>query len=247
MDELRKKEIIKAFIAIIIIVAAVFTAFIIMYKYQIEGESKIPFKLSKVTVVSTVEGIENEGTEDKWNLNIFQNNDVYFSIEKNEDAKDEDIIQSVSIKNIKVTKKPEVGNIVTYMPNSSDGRLFNNSKDTIVKDKGLTYKGSTKSDSKTLEIGNQGGTAVIRFSNTELGTYISNEDEEVRHDANLLSKINLNEDKVKFQVTFDVVINLTNNSYSSKITLDLPADKLEEQGTSSMEITDGLILKRVQK
>ena len=33
-------------------------------------------------------------TEEKWNLSIFQNNDVYFSIEKNEKYAKEEFIQN---------------------------------------------------------------------------------------------------------------------------------------------------------
>ena len=131
------------------------------------------------------------------------------------------------------------------MPNSSDGRLFNNSEETIVKDK-LTFRGSNKSDSKTLEIANQGGTAVVRISNTEIGKYISNEDEEIRHDATLLSKVNVNENQLNFSVSFDFVIHLTDKSYVTKVILDLPSDKLVEQGTSSQEIIDEFVFKRVK-
>ena len=245
MGEYRKREIIKAFAAILVIVVAIFFGVTVVYKYQIEGDTKIPFKLSKITVVSNVEGIENAGSAEKWNLSVFQNNDVYFSIEKNEESNREDIIQSVSIENIKVTKDPEVGKIVTYMPNSSDGRLFNNSDETIVNDK-LTFRGSNKSDSKTLEIANQGGTAVVRFANGELGKYISNDDEEIRHDASMLSKVNISEEQIKFSISFDVVIHLTDKQYSTKVSLDLPCNGLTQQGTSSLELKDNFIFKRVK-
>ena len=132
------------------------------------------------------------------------------------------------------------------MPNSSDGRLFNNSEDTLV-DKSLTYKGATRSDSKKLEIGNQGGTAVIRFSNNELGTYISNDDEEIRHDASMLGKIGVSEEEVNCEVSFDLTIKLKDKSYSTKVTLELPCRGLYENGTSSEEITDGFIFKRAKK
>ena len=245
MGEFRKNEIIKAFIAIFIIIVAIFITITVVYKYQVEGEANVPFKLSKITVVSTVEGIENEGTEEKWNLNVFQNNDIYFSIEKSEENTDE-IIQSITIENIKVTKNPAKGKIVAYMPNSSDGRLFNNAEDTLV-DKSLTYKGASRSDSKKLEIGNQGGTAVIRIANNELGTYVSNDDEEIRHDATLLEKVGVSETDVNCEVSFDVTIKLKDKSYSTKVTLELPCKGLYANGTSSEEITDGFIFKRAKK
>ena len=151
----------------------------------------------------------------------------------------------MTIQNIKVNKNPVKGKIVAYMPNSSDGRLFNNSPETIIENS-LTYKGGSKSDSKTLEIGNQGGTAVVRFAVAELGKYISNDDEEIRHDASLLKKINTTEEDIESEVTFDFVIKLSGKSYTSKITLKIPCDGLVEQGTSSTEITDGFVFKKVK-
>lgn len=246
MGDYRKKEIIKAGIAIIVIIVAIFIVFTLGYKYKVEGERKMPFKLSKVTVVSTVEGEENKGSEEKWNLNVFQNNDVYFSIEKNEESDKEDIIQTVVIQNIRVAKSPKAGKLVTFMPNSSEGRLFNNSEETKVEEK-LTYRGSNKSDSKTLEIANQGGTGVVRFSIADLGKYISNEDEEIRHDFSLIEKIGVNREQIDFELVFDLVINLKEESYVTTIKLDLPCENIEEKGTSSIELNDNFVFRKAKK
>lgn len=248
MGENKKREEIKACIAISVIILAILLAVIFSIKYQVEGEKNMPFKLSKIMVVSTAEGIQNEGAEEKWNLSIFQNNDIYFSIEKNEKYKDESIIESVSIENIKIEKNPELGEIKTYMPNSSDGRLFTYTEDTILTENKLTYKGASKTDSKTLEIGNQGGTVVIRFANIGVGNYISNEDEEIKHDGTMLTKTQATTENIKFSVNFDFVINLKNNSYKTNISLELPSDgNLLEEGTCSKEIEEGFVFKRVKE
>ena len=44
----------------------------------------MPFKLSKITVISTAEGEEKTGEEqtNKWDLTVNQNNDIYFFIEQ---------------------------------------------------------------------------------------------------------------------------------------------------------------------
>ena len=68
MDEMRKNEKIKACIAICIIILLILTTWIIIFKYQVEGENNIPFKLSKIMIVSTAEGVENNLEEGKWNL-----------------------------------------------------------------------------------------------------------------------------------------------------------------------------------
>lgn len=231
---------------IVIIFAVLFALGIIVLKYNVEGETNMPFTLSKITIVSTAEGIENKGTEEKWNLSIFQNNDVYFSIEKNENNKEDEIIQSVSIENIQITKTPNVGEIKTYMPNSSEGRTFAMKDEYIVSEGKLTFKGASRSNSKTLEIGNQGGTAVVRFANTGLGKYISDEDEEIVHNGSLISKTEAKDEDLEFTITFDFIIKLRNKSYVSNISLTMPcSENLIEEGTSSKEIKDKFVFKRL--
>ena len=68
-------------------------------------------------------------------------------------------------------ENPAIGEIKTYMPNSTEGRLYTYDKNFIVDEK-LEYKGASKSNPQTLEIGSQGGSALIRFSNTGIGQYI---------------------------------------------------------------------------
>ena len=116
MDENRKKEIIKASVAIASIILVIIVVVLINFKYNIEGEKNMPFKLSKITIVSTAEGIENEQTEEKWNFSIFQNNDVYFSIEKNENNKEDIEIHTYGIEN---DSEVMAKDIVLY-ENSSD-------------------------------------------------------------------------------------------------------------------------------
>ena len=248
MEEIRRKEKIKACIAIAVIILAILVTGIITMKYHVEGETNMPFTLSKITIVSTAEGVENKETTEKWNLSIFQNNDIYFSIEKNERNREDEIIESFSIENIKVIEAPKIGQIKTYMPNSSDGRLFTYSDEYIVEENKLTYKGASKSNSKTLEIGNQGGTAILRFANTEVGNYVSNEDEEIKHDGKLLEKIQVSKEDINFKVSFDLIIKLKNKSYISNIVLELPCEgDLINEGTTSKEITDNFVFKRIKK
>lgn len=245
--EASKKEKIKACIAFIIITLIILVAGISIYKYSVEGEKNMPFSLSRIYIVSTAEGVENENSEEKWNFNIYQNNDVYLTIEKNEDYKNEEKIQSVQIDNIQVTKYPKKGNLKTYMPNSSEGRLFSYAEEYILEGNSLKYNGSTKTESKNLEIGNQGGTIVTRFSLSDLGVYISNDDEEIKHDGTMLKKINIENEDLKYSICFDLIINIKNKSYKTTINLDLPIGDITENGTESTEIIDNAqyVFKRI--
>lgn len=160
MDKERTKQIVKlCFVAAIVVIIFVIVG-IIMIKYEVEGDKNMPFNLSKIMIVSTAEGVEEDG-ENKWNFDVYQNNDVYLYIDKNEKYwGNEAHIDKVRIENIQVLESPQVGEIKAYMPNSTDGRLYAYDKNFIVNEK-LEYKGASKSNPQTLEIGNQGGSALF--------------------------------------------------------------------------------------
>ena len=113
------KDRIKMSIAISVLLVVIIVVILIIIQYQIEGEKNMPYQLSKITIISTAEGeqnTENPEESSKWNLSVNQNNDVYFFIDKNTD-KDE-LLDSVTIDNIKVTKQPTKGVVKVFMPNS---------------------------------------------------------------------------------------------------------------------------------
>lgn len=237
---------IKLWLAITILVIILVTVMAIMIKYEVEGDKNMPFNLSKIVVVSTAEGVETEG-KNKWNFNIFQNNDFYFYIDKNENYSGKNnSIKEVRIENIEITKLPQKGEIEVYMPNSIEGRLYSYDEEYIV-DKKLTYRAGEKSNPQTLEIGSQGGSALIRFSNVNLGNYTSNKDKEIVHDGTLLKKLNLQNEDVKFEVSFDFIIEVTNCYYKANITMELPYGDIIENGTESYEKidTNDIVFKRV--
>lgn len=111
MKEDNIKRVIKACLSIALLAVILVIVVTIMMKYNVEGEKNMPFKLSKITIISTAEGIEDSQNDNnvKWKLNILQNNDLYFTISKNENYDKEDIIESVKIENIKIVSEPKVG------------------------------------------------------------------------------------------------------------------------------------------
>ena len=98
------KKIIHIIIVVIIIFAILSVAGILILRYQVEGESNIPFEISKISIIETVEGIEKEEATEKWNFNVNQNNDIYIYIEKNSDYNKTEIIEDVEISNINIKK-----------------------------------------------------------------------------------------------------------------------------------------------
>ena len=244
----KTKDKLKLSIAIGFALIILICVFMIIVNYQVQGEQNMPYKLSKITIISTAEGVQSTEVSDnaKWNLNIYQNNDIYFFIDKN----NEDItskIDNVMISNINIIKEPSVGLIKAYMPNSEEGRTFQ-IKDEYMIGNSLTYEGASTSSTKDLTIGNQGGSLALRFSNTKIGRYVSAEGDEIKHDGSLISKVGHNENDISFDVNFDLIIKIDDIKYKANITLNLPCEGLCEYGTSSTEITntENIIFKRTR-
>ena len=126
----------------------------------------------------------------------------------------DELLDSVTIDNINVTKQPAKGVVKVFMPNSLEGRTFTYDASYLVEN-GLAYKGGKTSNPKTLEICNQGGSAVIRFANTNVGSFVSNDDTEVQHNGTLLTKIGTTEEETKFQVNFDFIIQANKIKYKT--------------------------------
>lgn len=237
MDKEKKKQTIKLCVAITVFAIIILLVGISMIRYQVEGDKNMPFNLSKIIIVSTAEGQETEGKK-KWNFKVYQNNDVYIYIDKNENyVGKEKTIKNVKIENINITKAPTKGKINTYMPNSVEGRLFDYSEEYLVEEK-LEYKGAEESNSRTLEIGSNGGNLLVSFSNNDLGTYSSDKEKQITHDGTLLDKIEVNNEEITFEVEFDLVITVDNCSYRANIKLQMPCGNIIEEGTCSLEKTD---------
>ena len=62
---------------IVIIFSILFISGILILRYQVEGELNMPFKITKISIVESVEGMAVEGATEKWNLTVNQNNDIY--------------------------------------------------------------------------------------------------------------------------------------------------------------------------
>ena len=88
---------------------------------------------------------------------------------------------------------------------------------------------------------------IFRYAINNIGNYISNDDEEINH-SELLKKLSVNNDDLKFKVTFDIYINLSSEkTYKSSIDLELPVNDVVNQETQSMEFTDlkNIVFKRM--
>ena len=245
----KRKETIKLIVAITILALLLLFVGIMMIKYEVEGETNMPYQLSKIVVIGTVEGVETEEkSKEKWNFDIYQNNDVYFYIDQNtNNIKEDELIKSVKISNIQIKNAPQKGTLKTYMPNSEAGRIYTYDEQFLVEEK-LEYKGSSGSNASNLEIGSKGGQVLIRFSNSSIGNYTSDKDKEIVHNNTLLKKIKAINEEIKFSITCDFTIETTKAKYQAEIALELPTGNLDEEENCYLEKTDmkDIIFKRVK-
>ena len=233
-----------AYITIIVLIIAVIGLLIL--KYDVEGEKNMPFKLSSIVVVSNAEGYqEEENKEYIWDVEVYQNNDIYLNIEKNKNYKEEEIIKNIVIDNIKINEAPKVGKLEIYRPSSESLQTYNYQEEYKINDK-IEYLADISSDVKNLKISNQGGTLVLRAVNKTGKRYMSNE-KEFEHNGKLLNKVDIGVEDIKTKISFDLSIALESGIiFKANIELDLPVGDISKEGSSSLEITDmkNIIFKR---
>lgn len=233
-ENIRIKKMIKRSVIVFVLALMIAVIALIILKYHVEGEQNMPFELSDLLVVSTAEGYQEEESEDdKWDVEVYQTNDIYLTIQKNKNYKEVETIKSVEIKNIKVDEKPVVGKISFYLPESEEQTYQYIEKKEIVSD--IAFEGDTQSNISELKIANQGGNILFRVVNKTGKRYLSNDDE-LKHDGTLLSKVGLTQEDVQMQISFDIVIHLESEvSFVGKVTLNLPSGDIATQGISSLE------------
>lgn len=231
-------------VVIVIFAVILFILGIIVLKYNVEGETNMPFELSKISIISSSEGIDKEATNTKWAFDIYQSNDVFLYIDKNEGYGKTEAIKTVKINNIQIEAKKKE-NIRIYKPDEQEEKLvFKNKEENIIES--IEYIGDMESNLKQRKISNQGGIVAFRCSNDNLATYTSDEEEINHHE--LLKKAQIKQEDLQTKVTFDLSIELqAGKEYKTTVNLDFPVDNVIERGTESKEITDlkNLIFKRV--
>lgn len=241
------RKILNICIICIIIIAIIFTAVMLILNYDEKGETNMPFKVSKISIVSTVNGQDAKNSEAKWDINVIQNNDVYIYIEKNDEYKKQETIKSVKLENITIAEKPEIGEIKIYKPISNDTVLFENKDENVVNR--LEYKGAKSTDAKKLQISNQGGVLIFRCANNNIGTYTSNDDAEINYN-NLISKLNISENSLISKIKFNITITLNSGKVfrADDVEIQVPNDGIANNGTVGHEYTNlqSIVFKRIE-
>ena len=220
---------------IVIIVVILFIVGMLVLRYSVEGETNMPFNLSKITIISTQEGVDDGQTNTRWSFDVHQSNDIYVYIDKNDAYDKTEIIKSVRVDNFQ-TEAKNADNIKLYKPDATEENLiFQFNDEDIIQS--LEYTGDVESDLKNLKISNQGGIIAFRCSNNNVAKYQSDE-EEINH-SELLKKAGVTEEDLKVNLTCQLTITLeSGKEYQAEIKTELPIGNVIEEGNTSTEITD---------
>ncbi len=248
LDNLKKLTKSKSFhicMIMIIVVVILFIVGMLILRYHVEGETNMPFELTKITMISSQEGISDGQTDTKWSYDVHQANDIYLYIDKNDNYRKTEIIQSVTIDNIQV-EADNREHIKIYKPDAQEEKVIFKYKDEDIVES-LEYLGDVESDLKNLKISNQGGIIAFRCSNNYVTKYKSN-DEEINHNE-LLKKANIANESLQMKVSFSLTIKLEGGKeYQAEVKVDLPSGNVVEEGNTSIEVTnlEDIIFKRIR-
>lgn len=233
-------------IGITLITLIIFVVVILVLKYSVEGESNLPFEISKIILVSNSQGIDKEDTENKWNFDLEQNNDIYIYIQNNENYNRTEILEKILLNNFSITKEKDVGITKIYKPSENSNELFANIEENEVTE--LEYVGESQTNMKKLQISNQGGIIAFRVGNNNIGKYISNEGEEINH-TQLLKMANIKEEDLKQKIKFDITLELKGGKkFKTTEEVGLPVEGIIDNGSANKEILElkDLIFKRIE-
>lgn len=245
MDEKKKETLIRAgmIIVLVILIAIVGT---VMVKYEIEGETNLPFQLTNIMVISTADGVSN-GTNQ---LEVVQSNDVYLTFEKNENYFGQEMIKQVSIENITILSKPVKGYVAFYRPSNEGNSVYQYQEDFLIEN-AITYESDTTTNLRSLSISNQGGTIGFRSCVEEITSYQVEDGQTtgMNNDSTLLQKAGIAINDIKYNIGFDIIIELeSGKKYKGYVNTTLPKGDIEQERVSGVEKVniENIIFKRVK-
>ncbi len=235
MNDRMKKKLLKLALTIVIVIAIIFVAMMYLITYHEEGETNIPFKISKIIIVSSADGTQSAGAQNQWALDVNQNNDVYLYIDKNKSYGKTEFIESVKINNFSIEKETDKEKIKIYKTTTEENKMFNNTEEYETKE--LTYVGELESNIKEEKISNQGGIVTFRCANNKVSQYLADNITEVNYNQ-LLQMTGVEQKDLNVKISFDIAIKVVGKkTYQATVNLDLPVEDVITNGTANLEIT----------
>ncbi len=241
----KKRKTIEFNIGIFIVAIAITVIAITLLKYQVEGEKDMPYVFKQMVLISTANGENTPNDEYKWNINVYQNTDIYFEIARNTEYKTNENIKNVKIQDINIVQKSEF-KPNAYIPSAEGTEMFNYTDENIAGQE-IEYTIDKNKDAKTRKLTTEGGIIALSFCIPNIGVYQGNDDK-ISYDGTLLSKIGITKDQISYNVSFSLIIETeSNKQYKADINLELPPEDITQTGIIKIEneeLTD-LVFKRI--
>lgn len=241
----KTKKMVNAYVMMLIIFIIFITAFFLMLKYNVEGETNLPFELKNIKLISTATYNTKETDTEEYNLNLIQNNDLFFTFVKNSNNKKQEIIKSIEFTNFKITRNSEKGTINIYKPDQETGKYLYK-EENITQD--IKYVGTDSTDVAKLNVNNQGGTIGFSIATINLSEILINKNEKIQLDGTLLKKATIELEDIKANANFDIIIETeSGNKFKANVSIELPQEDITEIGVSSTEDidTENIVFKRI--
>ena len=242
------KNKIKQGLTLLIILVALLMTITLMVTYYKYGDKNMEFYASEMIVVSSVDYAEIKNKENseenaeekeqyKWNYNLNQYNDIYMyftkNFENNNQASSE--IKSVKIENLHYKVAPKMGDLKLIKPTGDKNHMFNYEEESFADE--IIYTGEENGNFSKLEINEQGGVVLFRIANINF-TELKSNDDEIVNDGTLIKKAGVNYDDLKFEATFDVVVDVGTKKYRANVDMELPYENISEQGITKLQNKD---------
>ncbi len=243
-DSFFNRKIVHTFIIIFVVIIILLIATMIMLKYHVEGEKNLPFNIKKINIMSTAQTYDTQEKNDNWYTKVLQRNDFFFVIGKNENDKSQDAIKKVTFENFQINQTNENMTINIYRPYEQVDKY--EYTDEYKVENSLEYLGGQNTNMETLQINNQGGVIgfSVKLNNSEEYTF----DEKIPADGRLLAKVGLKEEDIKFNISFDIIIELESGyRFKANVSFDMPIGNILEDGVGTLEDTKltNVIFKRI--
>lgn len=241
----KKRKTIEFNIGIFVIAIAITVIAITLLKYQVEGEKDMPYVLKQMVLISTANGTNTSSEEYKWNIDIYQNTDIYFEIARNTEYKTNENIKNVKIQNINITPNSNF-TPNAYIPSTEGKEMFSYTEQNLAGTE-IEYTIDNNKDAKTRKLTTEGGILALSFCIPNIGVYQGNDDK-ISYDGTLLNKIGITKEQISYNVSFSLIIETeSDKKYKADINLELPPEDITQTGIIKIEneeLTD-LVFKRI--
>ena len=114
-------------------------------KFDFKNRGFVVITLSAMLIAV---GVINYQLSKQSALTVSKKFEAYEQAQQDKNTDKDELLDSVTIDNIKVTKQPAKGVVKVFMPNSLEGRTFTYDA-SYLEENGLAYKGGKTSNPKT--------------------------------------------------------------------------------------------------